>query len=150
MRRADLPPHQQRAQRRSHPPTGSGPADDMLSILKDKVGQVLVPGDEFCFEAEDTISLTNSVKPERAVCGPGLRRSGDRLLVSKSGVLRHRPPHTFWVESQQRRVSTGPDCRLPGVFVLVLRGEAAEEKRVKSKIVKYLHGGLRSTDTTLK
>lgn len=75
----------------------------MFSSLKEKVGQVLLPGDEFCFGAEDTISLTDSVKPERAVCGPGLRWSGDRLVVSKSGVLRHKPPHTFWIDSQQRR-----------------------------------------------
>ncbi|XP_041845510.1 exosome complex component RRP40 [Melanotaenia boesemani] len=75
----------------------------MFSTLNKKVGQVLLPGDEFCCEAEDTISLTGSAKPERAVCGPGLRWSGDRLLVSKSGVLRHKPPHTFWIDSQQRR-----------------------------------------------
>ncbi|XP_017293551.1 exosome complex component RRP40 [Kryptolebias marmoratus] len=75
----------------------------MFSSLKEKVGQVLVPGDEFGFEAEDSISLTESAKPERVVCGPGLRRSGDRLVVSKSGVLRHKPPHCFWIESQQRR-----------------------------------------------
>lgn len=78
----------------------------MFSSLKERVGEVLVPGDKFSFEAEDSISLTESVKPERVVCGPGLRQSGDRLVVSKSGVLRHKPPHTFWVESQQRRVST--------------------------------------------
>ncbi|KAM4554771.1 exosome complex component RRP40 [Odontesthes bonariensis] len=75
----------------------------MFSSLKEKVGEVLLPGDEFCFEAEDTISLTESSKPERAVCGPGLRRNGARLVVSKSGVLRHKPPHTFWIDSQQRR-----------------------------------------------
>ncbi|KAM6923612.1 exosome complex component RRP40 [Xenentodon cancila] len=75
----------------------------MLSTLKEKIGEVLVPGDEFDFETEDTISLTESVKPERAVCGPGLRRSGDRLVVCKSGMLRHKPPHTFWIESQQKR-----------------------------------------------
>nr|XP_020449757.1 exosome complex component RRP40 [Monopterus albus] len=75
----------------------------MVSGLKEKVGEVLLPGDEFCFEAEDTISLTEQVKPEKVVCGPGLRRSGDRLLVCKSGVLRHKQPNTFWIDSQQRR-----------------------------------------------
>uniref|UniRef100_A0A665UJR4 Exosome component 3 n=1 Tax=Echeneis naucrates TaxID=173247 RepID=A0A665UJR4_ECHNA len=40
---------------------------------------------------------------ERVVCGPGLRRSGDRLLVCKSGVLRHKQPNVFWIDSQQRR-----------------------------------------------
>ncbi|XP_029368676.1 exosome complex component RRP40-like [Echeneis naucrates] len=75
----------------------------MFSRLKDKVGQVQLPGDEFSWEAEDTIPLTDPVRPERVVCGPGLRRSGDRLLVCKSGVLRHKQPNVFWIDSQQRR-----------------------------------------------
>ncbi|XP_026187119.1 exosome complex component RRP40 [Mastacembelus armatus] len=75
----------------------------MFSSLKEKVGQVLLPGDEFLFEAENTISLTGHVKAEKVVCGPGLRRSGDRVLVCKSGVLRHKQPNMFWVDSQQRR-----------------------------------------------
>lgn len=83
----------------------------MFSSLKDRVGQVLLPGDEFCCKADDTISLTEPVKPERVVCGPGLRRSGDRLLVCKSGVLRHKQPNVFWIDSQQRRVSPGPGVR---------------------------------------
>nr|XP_057920408.1 exosome complex component RRP40-like [Doryrhamphus excisus] len=75
----------------------------MLSCLKDKVGTVLLPGDEFSFDTGDTISLTEPVKAEKIVCGPGLRRSGDRLLVSKSGVLRHKQPNMFWMDSQQKR-----------------------------------------------
>ncbi|XP_034399570.1 exosome complex component RRP40 [Cyclopterus lumpus] len=75
----------------------------MFSSLKERTGEVLLPGDEFSFEAEDTISLAGPVKPEKVVCGPGLRRSGDRLLVCKSGVLRHKQPNMFWVDSQQRR-----------------------------------------------
>lgn len=77
---------------------------EMFSCLKDKVGEVLLPGDDFSFRADDTISLTDPVKPEKAVCGPGLRRSGDRLVVCKSGVLRHKQPNMFWIDSQQRRV----------------------------------------------
>ncbi|XP_034721812.1 exosome complex component RRP40-like, partial [Etheostoma cragini] len=75
----------------------------MFSALKDKVGDVLLPGDEFSFQTDDTISLTERGKPEKVVCGPGLRRSGDRLLVCKSGVLRHKQPNMFWMDSQQRR-----------------------------------------------
>ncbi|XP_049898789.1 exosome complex component RRP40 [Epinephelus moara] len=75
----------------------------MFSGLKDKVGDVLLPGDEFSFETDDVISLTDHAKPEKVVCGPGLRRSGDRLVVSKSGVLRHKQPNMFWIDSQQRR-----------------------------------------------
>ncbi|XP_070693009.1 exosome complex component RRP40-like [Pempheris klunzingeri] len=75
----------------------------MFSGFKDKVGEVLLPGDEFCLETEDTISLTEQAKPEKVVCGPGLRRSGGRLVVCKSGVLRHKQPNMFWIDSQQRR-----------------------------------------------
>ncbi|XP_056296927.1 exosome complex component RRP40 isoform X1 [Pseudoliparis swirei] len=75
----------------------------MFSSLKERTGEVLLPGDEFCFEADDTISLAGPAKPDKVVCGPGLRRSGDRLLVCKSGVLRHKPPNVFWLDSQQRR-----------------------------------------------
>ncbi|KAM3866744.1 exosome complex component RRP40-like [Diretmus argenteus] len=75
----------------------------MYSCFKDKVGEVLLPGDEFSSEADETISLTETVKAEKVVCGPGLRRNGDQVLVCKSGVLRHKPPSMFWIDSQQRR-----------------------------------------------
>ncbi|XP_010752969.2 exosome complex component RRP40 [Larimichthys crocea] len=75
----------------------------MFPALHRRVGDVLLPGDEFSPEADDSISLTEHVKPEKVVCGPGLRRSGARLLVCKSGVLRHKQPNMFWMESQQRR-----------------------------------------------
>ncbi|TKS65030.1 Exosome complex component RRP40 [Collichthys lucidus] len=75
----------------------------MFPALKQRVGDVLLPGDEFSPEADDSISLTEQVKPEKVVCGPGLRRSGARLVVCKSGVLRHKQPNMFWMESQQRR-----------------------------------------------
>lgn len=85
----------------------------MISALKDKVGQILVPGDEFCCVSEDTISLTAHAQPEKVVCGPGLRRSANRLQVCKSGVLRHKEPNMFWMDSQQKRVSlTGIRARL--------------------------------------
>ncbi|KAM9741021.1 exosome complex component RRP40 [Menidia menidia] len=92
-------------------------AAGMFSKLRDKVGQVLLPGDEFSLEAEDTILLTDSSRPERAVCGPGLRRCGARLLVSKSGVLRHKPPHTFWIDSQQRRYVPAKGETVIGIVV---------------------------------
>lgn len=76
----------------------------MFSTVKERVGEVLLPGDEFFFEAEENISLTAPVKSEKVMCGPGLRRCGDRLVVCKSGVLRHKEPNVFWIDSQQRRV----------------------------------------------
>ncbi|XP_077389023.1 exosome complex component RRP40 [Festucalex cinctus] len=78
----------------------------MLSRLKAKVGSVLLPGDEFCLDTDasaDTISLAGPSKADKVVCGPGLRRSGDRLLVYKSGLLRHKEPNMFWMDAQHKR-----------------------------------------------
>ncbi|CAL8300636.1 unnamed protein product [Arctogadus glacialis] len=75
----------------------------MESCLKVKVGAVLLPGDVFTFIKTDTISLTESLKDEKIICGPGLRRNGDDVVVCKSGVLRHKNPNLYWVDSQQRR-----------------------------------------------
>ncbi|KAJ0069086.1 hypothetical protein NL108_017649, partial [Boleophthalmus pectinirostris] len=76
---------------------------EMLSALKERVGQVLLPGDEFVCEAEDTLSLSATARKDTAVCGPGLRRSGDRVLVCVSGHLRHKAPNVFWIQSQSKR-----------------------------------------------
>ncbi|XP_036373199.1 exosome complex component RRP40-like [Megalops cyprinoides] len=65
----------------------------MTDCFKDKVGEVLLPGDVFSFES----------KPEKLICGPGLRRNGDEILVCKSGILRHKQPNMYWIDSQQRR-----------------------------------------------
>ncbi|XP_034039871.1 exosome complex component RRP40-like [Thalassophryne amazonica] len=75
----------------------------MFSQLKNRVGEVVLPGDEFCFHTDDTISLTDPAQAEKMICGPGLRRNGERLVVCKSGVLRHKTPNVFWIDSQQRK-----------------------------------------------
>lgn len=79
----------------------------MLRSLTEKVGQVLVPGDQFSCGSDDTdsavIPLTEASRPQKVLCGPGLRRCGGRLLVCKSGVLRHKQPNVFWIDSQQKR-----------------------------------------------
>ncbi|XP_077466434.1 exosome complex component RRP40 [Stigmatopora argus] len=78
----------------------------MLSQLKGKVGSVLLPGDEFAMDSlstGDTISLSAPSKPNKMVCGPGLRRSGDRLLVYRGGLLRHKEPNMFWIDAHQKR-----------------------------------------------
>lgn len=81
----------------------------MFKSLTEKVGQVLVPGDQFSCGPDETdaavIPLTEASRPQKVLCGPGLRRCGDRLLVCKSGVLRHKQPNVFWMDSQQKRVS---------------------------------------------
>ncbi|XP_036611504.1 exosome complex component RRP40-like [Trichosurus vulpecula] len=56
-----------------------------------------------------TLRLGSVVRPRACVvCGPGLRRCGDRLLVTKCGRLRHKEPGgggggVYWVDSQQKR-----------------------------------------------
>lgn len=86
--------------------------------------QVVLPGEELLLpEQEDAegpggagerpLRLNAGTRSRgRVVCGPGLRRSGDRLLVTKCGRLRHKEPGggssgggVYWVDSQQKRVS---------------------------------------------
>ncbi|XP_045051173.2 exosome complex component RRP40 isoform X1 [Desmodus rotundus] len=85
------------------------------------LGQVVLPGEELLLpEQEDAegpgsageqpLRLNAGVRSRvRVVCGPGLRRCGDRLLVTKCGRLRHKEPSgggggVYWVDSQQKRV----------------------------------------------
>ncbi|XP_077612289.1 exosome complex component RRP40 [Crocuta crocuta] len=86
------------------------------------LGQVVLPGEELLLpEQEDAegpggagerpLRLNAGVRSRvRVVCGPGLRRSGDRLLVTKCGRLRYKEPGggggsggVYWVDSQQKR-----------------------------------------------
>lgn len=84
------------------------------------LGQVVLPGEELLLpEQEDVegpgnagerpLRLNAGVRSRvRVVCGPGLRRCGDRLLVTKCGRLRHKEPcggsgGVYWVDSQQKR-----------------------------------------------
>ncbi|PNJ26379.1 exosome complex component RRP40 isoform X2 [Pongo pygmaeus] len=85
------------------------------------LGQVVLPGEELLLpEQEDAegpggaverpLSLNAGARSRvRVVCGPGLRRCGDRLLVTKCGRLRHKEPGSgsgggvYWVDSQQKR-----------------------------------------------
>ncbi|KFO35406.1 exosome complex component RRP40 [Fukomys damarensis] len=85
------------------------------------LGQVVLPGEELLLpEQEETdgpgvagerpLRLNAAVCSRlRVVCGPGLRRCGDRLLVTKCGRLRHKESGSgssggiYWVDSQQKR-----------------------------------------------
>ena len=93
--------------------------------------QVVLPGEELLLpEQEDgegpggagerPLRLNAGARPRvRVVCGPGLRRCGDRLLVTKCGRLRHKEAGggggggggsgVYWVGSQQKRVSRGSE-----------------------------------------
>ncbi|KAG5270217.1 hypothetical protein AALO_G00190090 [Alosa alosa] len=72
----------------------------MINSFKEKIGEVLLPGDVFTFEPP---APETNLKPEKVVCGPGLRRDGDDVRVCKCGVLRHKTPNVFWIDSQQKR-----------------------------------------------
>lgn len=102
---------------------GGGRARAARTVL----GQVVLPGEELLLpEQEDAESpgrageqplrLNAGARSRvRVVCGPGLRRCGDRLLVTKCGRLRHKEPSggsgggVYWVDSQQKRVSWTPE-----------------------------------------
>ncbi|XP_076861993.1 exosome complex component RRP40 [Brachyhypopomus gauderio] len=75
--------------------------DSVYSCFKDKIGEVVLPGDVFSFDLSAVENTT--VKSEKIICGPGLRRNGDEILVYKSGVLRHKSPNLYWIDSQQKR-----------------------------------------------
>ncbi|XP_042099166.1 exosome complex component RRP40 isoform X2 [Ovis aries] len=84
--------------------------------------QVVLPGEELLLPdqedgegsggaGERPLRLNAAARSRgRVVCGPGLRRCGDRLLVTKCGRLRHKEPGSgsgggvYWVDSQQKRV----------------------------------------------
>ncbi|XP_008845895.1 exosome complex component RRP40 [Nannospalax galili] len=94
-------------------------ADGRARAARTLLNQLVLPGEELVLpEQEDVDSparageqplLLNATARARlrVVCGPGLRRCGDRLLVTKCGRLRHKEPGSgggvYWVDSQQKR-----------------------------------------------
>uniref|UniRef100_A0A672KSN8 Ribosomal RNA-processing protein 40 n=1 Tax=Sinocyclocheilus grahami TaxID=75366 RepID=A0A672KSN8_SINGR len=71
--------------------------DTVHACFEEKIGEVLLPGDVFSFRLPE--SGDGSIKT-----GPGLRRNGEEVQVYKSGILRHKQPNMYWIDSQQRRV----------------------------------------------
>uniref|UniRef100_G1LEE8 Exosome component 3 n=1 Tax=Ailuropoda melanoleuca TaxID=9646 RepID=G1LEE8_AILME len=96
-------------------------AGDRARAARTVLDQVVLPGEELLLpEQEDAegpggagerpLRLNAGTRSRgRVVCGPGLRRCGDRLLVTKCGRLRHKEPGgssgggVYWVDSQQKR-----------------------------------------------
>ncbi|XP_063044125.1 exosome complex component RRP40 [Engraulis encrasicolus] len=72
----------------------------MFASFIDKIGEAVVPGDVFTLDLPPPES---NIKPEKLICGPGLRRDGENVSVCKCGILRHKPPNVFWIDSQQKR-----------------------------------------------
>ncbi|CAH2244552.1 jg11672 [Pararge aegeria aegeria] len=68
--------------------------------MKVSIGDVVLPGDYF-----DEISTDNA--KSRVVIGPGLRKEEDHVYITKAGVLKKKNPHTYWIDSYQKRVDIG-------------------------------------------
>lgn len=79
--------------------------DLIHSCFKTQIGEVVLPGDVFRFDVS-SVQQDSSIKAEKIICGPGLRRNAHEILVYKSGILRYKQPNLYWIDSQQKRVRT--------------------------------------------
>lgn len=75
-----------------------------------KVEDVVLPGDK----CEDITKVGEST---RVILGPGLRKEIDGVYVTKAGVLKKRPPNTYWVDSYQKRYVPSRSENVIGVVV---------------------------------
>ncbi|KAH3721190.1 exosome complex component RRP40-like [Dreissena polymorpha] len=64
--------------------------------MADHVGKLLLPGDKL-------ENLSVSEKTSKAVLGPGLRKDEEDIFVTKPGILRHKEPNIYWIDSHQKR-----------------------------------------------
>jgi len=64
------------------------------------VNEILLPGETVLLSKEDESSV------DKIYLGPGLRKYGKEILVSKPGVLRKKKnPNTYWIDCHQKRVN---------------------------------------------
>lgn len=93
--------------------SGKRKADDFLrrqELAMDPrfKAKVVLPGDDV------TESTTRTTKTLRL--GPGLvQHAQDKVLATRAGVLRYRPPCSYWVESNGRRYSARAEDQVLGV-----------------------------------
>lgn len=66
------------------------------SILK--TGSIVMPGDVLL----DVSSYANSTK--KIIFGPGMRRDGDKIIITKCGVLKQNTAQVYYVDNHQMRV----------------------------------------------
>jgi len=94
--------------------------DIVHARFKEKIGEVLLPGDVFSFISAEGGYGDCNIKPEKIICGPGLRRNGEEVQVCKSGILRHKQPNLYWIDSQQRRVRNWTHTHTPVTFCTLI------------------------------
>lgn len=68
---------------------------------------VVLPGDDV---TEQSTRATKNLR-----LGPGLVQRGEKVLATRAGMLRYRPPCTFWVESNGRRYTARTEDQVLGV-----------------------------------
>lgn len=92
---------------------GKRKADDFLrrqGLVMDAgfKATVVLPGDDV---TEATTRTTRSLR-----LGPGLvQHTQDKVLATRAGVLRYRPPCSYWVESNGRRYGARVEDQVLGV-----------------------------------
>lgn len=71
------------------------------------VNQIYLPGDSV------TLSKTDEISNAKIVLGPGLRKYGKQILVTKPGILRTKSsPQTYWIDCHHRRVQKNKKYQL--------------------------------------
>lgn len=78
--------------------------------MAEKVGKVVLPGDTL-----EEVQEKNS--KQKIIIGPGLRRDGQKIYVTKCGILRQREPCVFWVDCQQKRYIPAKGDNVVGVVM---------------------------------
>lgn len=68
---------------------------------------VVLPGDDV---TESTTRTTRSLR-----LGPGLVQKEEKVLATRAGMLRYRPPCSYWVESNGRRYGARVEDQVLGV-----------------------------------
>ncbi|XP_044730744.1 exosome complex component RRP40 [Chrysoperla carnea] len=65
--------------------------------MKVKNEDIVIPGDII---NEDCLKIDKKMK---IIIGPGLKKVGNEIFITNSGILRKKNPNTFWVDFYQRR-----------------------------------------------
>lgn len=68
----------------------------------------VLPGDDLTAEIT---KLTKSIK-----IGPGLQAEGEKIVATNVGVLAHRPPNHYWVETNKKRYTPKVGDQVVGII----------------------------------